>query len=1101
MTTNFLRAYNNGEIYMPQSIEENEIINKENILHYFNFADGCMFDRRYFFQIDYHKFNSRDGFPKYTSLNDIKFKEANGTTVGSINTLGFTNFKNTSYEVTGKVKVTYIKQSDLNLVVKAGIMTGDKTFYEDWKGHIIGNTKDLQHEWHEFYGVFDTTTINNTNFIAPWLSIVGSDDEISQNMYIEFKDVTLIPTNIHMPDIEVKSKIRYITYDVQGQTSPGQTSLSKFCNVIEIKAFDSNGDNVALNKPITTIPDKELLNGGAESLKKLNNGISEIWDWIGFDQSLHPEIDNHFSFTIDLQREYDIEKIEVYNYPGRICSFSVKVGKNNTDMVCVFNNEFDGEMLAPLIINKETSTNPLPHKINIKNKLFDNSSEGYLAAYPEKTYSYNLSDLKNDLRIYIKRFTGDIKCLPYRNDMDFAINLPIITDYMIELNPFNNTDKNISRFIFDCIDISADYIQNYNIEFSCWMFVEPGFNSYHAPIIKLEEYPGYNMISKPYDITRLGTWQYVKTVYKGFISEPINYITPMIQGVWNEPWTKGKIFVTGISINKIRKMETTTDTGLVKPEYSVISPNIIKTNDFSMFIEFDYVNLTNTYKCIMSNLGGNSNFQIVIYPDNNVEIRNGDNKFVTSTHAKRGRNKLAFSLKNNIMKVSLNGAIESKSFNWNINENSRFRLFNESMNTSLTDNNSPFNNNLCKLVVYDDVKTDTELINLTNQQKSFKLRENVFTQGIDELFLTKNIKNLLMNKAIIKYFPLNDDDKDLFSSTKLVSNYTKYNFNAGRAYIGEHSNIIYQHDILTTDIIEIPTNTNLTDISMVFKYISTIDNATVDIWFGSKTDKQALTTIQLKNTGLSSETMMKCVKAQGQKIFIQIKNIEAIIRDMMITPGYFLVPGEASHIHNGLKVNYKDTMSVPMDASFTLCYKVNVIKRQFHSIVEAIKPTGRITLFQLGSCDATPKFIFLGKPGARDGYPVMLYTNMRNERVKTYEGLTHDDWVTNEITVLVSYNATSDLFSFSILFENGKKIEDTVTLNSKIDTNSIKDNSYEFTIGSIRAIDQSMNFTISDLVMINGYIPLTNIKTLISPLSIGADGIRAGFQVNEKKKI
>ena len=96
MTTNFLRVYNNGEIYMPQSIEENEIINKDNILHYFNFADGCMFDRRYFFQIDYHKFNSRDGFPKYTSLNNIKFKEANGTSTGSMETLGFTNFKNTS---------------------------------------------------------------------------------------------------------------------------------------------------------------------------------------------------------------------------------------------------------------------------------------------------------------------------------------------------------------------------------------------------------------------------------------------------------------------------------------------------------------------------------------------------------------------------------------------------------------------------------------------------------------------------------------------------------------------------------------------------------------------------------------------------------------------------------------------------------------------------------------------------------------------------------------------------------------------------------------------------------------------------------------------
>lgn len=1100
MTTNFLRAYNNGEIYMPQSIEENEIINKDNILHYFNFADGCMFDRRYFFQIDYHKFNSRDGFPKYTSLNNIKFKEANGTSTGSMETLGFTNFKNTSFEITGKVKVTYIKQSDLNLVVKAGIMTGDRTFYEDWKGHIIGKTKDLQHEWHEFYGVFNTTTLNNTNFIAPWLSVVGSDDEISQNMYIEFKDVTILPTNMYMPNIEVKSKIRYITYNVQGWVFPGTVSYAKFCNVVEIKAFDKDGNNVALNKPVTTVPDKRLLNGGAESLKNLNDGDTVISNYICFDPFVSKEIkDNHYSFTIDLENEYDIERIEIYNYPGRIYSFSLKVGKNTDNMISIYNNEFDKDILRPLLINKETSSDTVPHKVNIKDMLFDNSTEGYLAAYPEKTYTHNLSDLNG------ARVLGDVKFLPYRNDMDFAINLPIVTDYMVEMNPTQTPDNNyIARLIFDYINLSDAYIREFNVEFSCWMFIEPGFDAPYSPIIKLEEYPEYFASSRAYDITKLGTWQFLKTVYKGKVTSSnvsIESVTPIVQGTWNQPWTKGKIFVTGISINKIRKMETTTDTGFIKPEYSIISPNIIKANDFSMFIEFDYVNLTNTYKCIMSSLGGNSNFQILIYPDNNVEIRNGDNKFVTSTKAKQGRNKLAFSLKNNIMKVSLNGAIESKSFNWNINANNRFRLFNESMNTSLTDNNSPFNNNLCKLIVYDDVKTDAELINLTNQQKSFKLRENTFNQGIDELFLTKNIKNLLMNKAIIKYFPLNDDDKDLFSSTKLVSNYTKYNFNAGRAYIGEHSNNIYKHDILTTDIIEIPTNINLTDICMVFNYISTVDNATVDVWFGSKTDKQALTTIQLKNTGLSSETIIKCVKAQGQKIFIQIKNVEAIIRDMMITPGYFLVPGEASHTHNGLKINYRETMSVPMDSSFTICYKVRVIKRQFNSVVEAIKPTGRITLFQLGSCDATPKFIFLGKPGARDGYPVMFYSNMRTEHIKTYEGLTHDDWVTNEITVLVSYDATNNLFKFSLMFENGKRIEDTITLNSKIDTNSIKDNSYEFTIGSIRAIDQSMNFTISDLVMINGFMPLVDIKTLISPLSIGADGIRAGFQVNEKKKI
>ena len=220
-----------------------------------------------------------------------------------------------------------------------------------------------------------------------------------------------------MPDIEVKSKIRYITYDVQGWSYPGEFGYATFCNVLEIKAIDKDGNNVALNKPITTIPDKNLLNGGAESLKNLNNGDISPSDYICFDPIIHSEIkDNHYSFTIDLENEYDIERIEIYNYPDRIYSFSLKVGKNITDMVCVFNNEFNDTLLVPLKINKETSTNPLPHKINIKDKLFDNSSEGYLAAYPEKTYSYNLSDLKNDLRIYIKRFTGDIKCLPYRNE-------------------------------------------------------------------------------------------------------------------------------------------------------------------------------------------------------------------------------------------------------------------------------------------------------------------------------------------------------------------------------------------------------------------------------------------------------------------------------------------------------------------------------------------------------------------------------------------------------------------------------------------------------------------------------------------------------------
>lgn len=1100
MTTNFLRAYNNGDVYMPQSIEEDEILNKKNILHYFNFADGCIFDRRYFFQVDYCKFSTRDAFPEYSSLNNIKFEHLKDY-AKRIYTGAFNNFKDVEYEVTGQVKVTYKKQSDLNLDVIVGIATSDvPDSCKDWRGLTIKGSKSLTGMWHDFYGTFKTTSIDNTKYISPWFSIQGNSSEISETMYVEFKEVNIIPKNISMPDIEIKTKVRYITLDVQGWVDVlNDTNLKQYCNLLEIKAFTPDGTNIALNKPVTTIPDKSLANN---DVRKINDGDINIANYVCFDRTINSNIrDNYYSFTIDLQNIYDIEYIEIYNFPKRKYSFSVKVGQTQDKMTCVYNNEFNNEVLKPLIINRDVSTNPLPCTINLKDMLFNNNLNGYLACYPEKTFTYNLSDFREGVRLL-----GDTKFIPYRNDMDFAMNPPIITDYFLEMNPSQTADNNyISRLVLGLIYSNDIDVNNYNLEFSCWMFVEPGFNGPYGPLLKIEEYPEYNASTGAYDITRLGTWQYIKAVYKGKVSPNninIEYVTPIIQSVWNSIWTKGRVFVTGISINKIKKVNTCTETGLIQPEYCILTPNIIKPTNFTLYTEFEMVNEVNDYKTIFNDFGTNSNFKLTIFANNTIEVKNNGNMFVTNATVKKGLNKLAFSLQNNIMKLSLNGsAIESKSCSWNIPNNMKLRFFNKSINESTTDNIELFYNKLCKLVVYDDVKTEIELQDMTRQQKSFKLRENTFNQGIDELFLTRNIKNLLMNKAIIKYFPLNDDDKDLFSSTKLVSNYTKYNFNAGRAYIGEHSNNIYKHDILTTDIIEIPTNTNLTDICMVFNYISTVDNATVDVWFGSKTDKQALTTIQLKNTGLSSETIIKCVKAQGQKIFIQIKNVEAIIRDMMITPGYFLVPGEASHTHNGLKINYRETMSVPMDSSFTICYKVRVIKRQFNSVVEAIKPTGRITLFQLGSCDATPKFIFLGKPGARDGYPVMFYSNMRTEHVKTYEGLTHDDWVTNEITVLVSYDAANNLFKFSLMFENGKRIEDTITLNSKIDTNSIKDNSYEFTIGSIRAIDQSMNFTISDLVMINGFMPLANIKTLISPLSIGADGIRAGFQVNEKKKI
>lgn len=1104
MTSNFLRVYNNGEIFMPQSLEEDEIINKNNILHYFNFADGCMFDRRYFFQIDYHKFNSRDGFPKYSSLNNIKFNEVKNSSTGTMSTYGFRNFKNTVYEVNGKVKVTYIKETDLNLVVKAGIMTGDKTHYEDWKGYVIGNTKSLQHEWHEFYGIVNTTTLDNTNFIAPWLSVVGQDDEISQNMYIEFKDVNMIPMNITMPDIKVNSKIRYVTLDIQGWVYPqNDVNMANFCNVIEIKALTPDGTNVALNKPVTTIPDSSLLNSGTDGLRIINDGDTLPSNYVCFDPFIHKEITNsYYRFTIDLENIYDIEKIEVYNYPNRKYSFSVKVGESLDKMICVFNNEFKNNLLKPLLINRETSCD-LPHIVNIKNMMFNNSVDGYLSSHPEKTYTYNLSDFGDGARV-----VGDVKFLPYRNEMDFSINPPILTDYIVEMNPTETpNDKYISRFITDYISLRGFNTTEYNVEFSCWMFVEPGFNCFYAPLIKLEEYPEYNAPVAYYDMTKVGTWQLLKSVYKGKMSQnniTIESITPIIQGAWNQVWTKGKIYLTGISINMVKKIDYSTETGLIKPDYCVITPNIFKHDNFTVYIEFDMLNFdVNNYMTLFNDFGVyDIRFKLTVFANKTIEIRNQSNMFNTTNRVIKGKNKLAFCLHGRTMKLSLNGSdIESKICDWNIIEDMKYRFFNKSINESTIDNAEEFYNKICKLVVYDEAKSDVDLINMTKRQKIFKLKQDAFNQPIEESFLTKNIKNYLMNRGIIKYFPLSDDDKDLLSSSKLITNYTKYNFNFGRLYIGEHSNVLYKGDISNTEILEINTNTNLNHISLIFNYISTADNTSVDIWFGSRTEKQGLTNIRLKNTGLSSESIIKSFNAQGQKVFIQIKNSEVSIIDLMLSSGDNIVPGIASHTHNGLKINYEETMSVPMDSSFTLCYKVRVIKRQFNSVVEAIKPTGRITLFQLGSCDATPKFIFLGKPGARDGYPVMLYTNMRNERVKTYEGLTHDDWVTNEITVLVSYNATSDLFSFSILFENGKKIEDTVTLNSKIDTNSIKDNSYEFTIGSIRAIDQSMNFTISDLVMINGYIPLTNIKTLISPLSIGADGIRAGFQVNEKKKI
>lgn len=1101
MTTNFLRAYNNGNVYMPQSIEEDEILNKKNILHYFNFADGCIFDRRFFFQVDYCKFSTRDAFPEYSSLNNIKFEHLEDY-AKRIYTGAFNNFKDVEYEVTGQVKVTYKKQSDLNLNVMVGVATSDvPDACKDWRGLTIKGSKALTGMWHDFYGTFKATSIDNTKYISPWFSIQGNSNEISEAMYVEFKNVSIIPKSMYMPDIEIRTKIRYITLDVQGWVDVlNDTDLKQYCNLLEIKAFTSDGTNIALNKPVTTIPDKSLANN---DVRKINDGDINIANYVCFDRTINSNIrDNYYSFTIDLQDVYDIDYIEIYNFPKRKYSFSVKVGQTQDKMACVYNNEFNNNVLRPLIVNKDVSTNPLPCTINLKDMLFNNNLNGYLACHPEKTFTYNLSDFKEGVRLI-----GDTKFIPYRNDMDFSMNPPIITDYLLEMNPSQTADNNyISRFVLGWIYSNDMDINNYNLEFSCWMFVEPGFNGPYGPLLKVEEYPEYSASTGAYDITKLGTWQYLKAVYKGKVSPNninIEYVTPIIQSVWNSVWTKGRVFITGISINKIKKVNTCTETGLIQPEYCILTPNIIKPTNFTLYTEFEMVNEVNDYKTIFNDFGINSNFKLTIFANNTIEVKNNGNMFVTNATVKKGLNKLAFSLQNNVMKLSLNGStIESKSCSWNIPNNMKLRFFNKSINESITDNIEPFYNKLCKLVVYDDVKTEKELQDMTRQQKSFKLRENTFNQLIDESILTKNIKQLIIDKTIIKYFPLSGDDKDILSSTKLVSNYTSYNFYSGKLYSGEHSSIFYSNNMNGTNIFEATAQQNLSNISIVFRYICPIDNGSIDIWFGDRTNKTGLVNIPLRNTGLSSEYKIKSMIASGQKVFIQIKNVEVEIIDFKISSGDKLVPGSVVNRYPGFKINYSETMGDIVDNSFTLCYKVKVLKKQLTGNVEAISPTGRITLLQIGKCDKSPKFIMLGKPGSRDAYPVMLYSNIQQgNRVKTYESFTEDDWINNEITVISSFNALNNTFSFCLLFENGKKVEDTIQLTSKLDTNSIKDDVYEFTVGSITSEDRTMNFTMSDLIMINRYMNPSEVKNILSPISLSSIGLRSGFEVSELKNI
>lgn len=135
----------------------------------------------------------------------------------------------------------------------------------------------------------------------------------------------------------LQQNVRYIM-----EESYGSTNNDFVTSWVELQAFDSNDNNVALNKPIQSNFCPCLDVTGQTMIDTILNGNITLKEWVSVNISLMQQ--KPVKIIIDLMNLYSLEKIHIYHgwWTKRAYKNKLFVSDNGYDWTCIYSYLIDG---------------------------------------------------------------------------------------------------------------------------------------------------------------------------------------------------------------------------------------------------------------------------------------------------------------------------------------------------------------------------------------------------------------------------------------------------------------------------------------------------------------------------------------------------------------------------------------------------------------------------------------------------------------------------------------------------------------------------------------------------------------------------------------
>lgn len=1110
------RMRNEGDFEIVAEMEENNIETK-GLRTFYDFSDTKLIDRRLCMKVDDTVFStSRDNYPKFTSFDgDWSQGTFDITPGGTSYQTGFMDVSDYNFGEPGSPNLKFlisgevlVERSDFDCDIKVGIVCGylkaDGTIELAWGGAIVGNTAQLKNDgWDDILKKFTFSPSGKIVCLKPWIQIEkrDSDNHIHKIVY---KNLTIEP---EFETVQTYTMSRYIKIKCGGAcyVTGGYINHN---NLYQVQVIDINGNNVALNKPVTA--DRSDYREPYAPPSSITTENPETWSEFTFTE------DKPFvNYVIDLGAVHKIVSVNVreWNQSTRCYLDKVYVSTDNGNWSLI------QDTYTPMVSDNKRIYQDLPTTPHVTNQALSYSAIGQIDG--SVSCASSLSSIYSHL--------DDSRLYDNKGKWILDNTAPTASRVVAKLEP---PTPDIAATYSCRLETPLSKISAYGNRCfaTAWVKVDKEYNG-GTPMLSAEETPSYKAVSQGYDMTRKGEWQKLTVFAEWAPNDSMNYFG-FVRPIWSgkPAWTKGCVYIADLQFggNPYNTTALPYVEKLYPKTYYSLRPNTIKSKG-ALFLEFDLNNFNNKewmsffhiYKPENGNVELNKINLIYHNPTKKLLVRTNTTSSCQYQLAecKSTGNRICIMWNDNGIYSVFNGKVTKLN-----NTNDITGDFSYFYLGSWIGNDNECNNNIYKLAIYDETLTVDDAISLTKPNakvslKSTTLESDNFVEGYnftDELY-----------KTGFNYFQLADNFDEYHDKQIKLKNIHDYNgnamFNNGALLITprfrnrwkiafgdtEYSyknieNIVtlptlaYSSTVLTVaftynthELTDEPLSLNLTcftgnvrDTTKTFKL-----DKTGDIY---KEFKVTIPISENRNSNLEFS-----ISGQG---YARLKNIA-------IGPYSHVIHHEITEDDGkklGFAMNLKESIDHDWSSGFTIVYKKKAITT---SHLSAEKEMGYV-IDSLGTYDTNKGYLWFGKyaSGAKLSYGTR--TNPNIGYVRNTIGIDYNllfDWFT---VALVFNPITKRLRTYYIFIDgtveyieveylNGYTLSYDELASTITGTNFICDlsiNSWNLNNSNADACSGYLK----DLLIVKRSMNEDEIKELVSPLSLGVDSIRAGMEISER---